>query len=1179
MEQNKPHMIKNNIETLFNEKGLTFLLKTTYLNDAIRNKVKTIVEQGNNLKNYNIAEDNCYYMPDGTEVYLNSNDWNMIYAMITKTYRVNDESNNAIDDDSLTPSAKHEINLYDSLIKEIKPATKEKISLRYILKKIIKDIVNSSDTKKPYLNIIKTLVVNEQKSVVHLLEKKLINIIMTTFYRKEDLISEDITSIHGIKETQLMLESGHTLFIYYLTLNPFFNRLLHLKDKTKKNIKMNITDTDIIIKILIALKNNDKIGLKAIYSILNFIEINNTFIDILNCYLLDLLYTAKEQNNLKDLTICNLLETLLKTKKDVTNELQQYKLQIGAPIVDLLIKNEVFKKVTSKKDFYKKGKQQNRLIISQMLLEHLTEFHYVNKPYLTESNLEYIEANKSDILYAIIASNSDQFERHHHQINLTIKEKSYLTDYKPHTKFSVDKMYFNYILDFITYIKEFNYDNNNMDPQNYQTYLSAFLSMYDIDFLSLLNLINKKYENEEYKLKIIQTQLGRICTWSMDMDKINSNELLEEFKKEINHTFSKTFQKLLNKVMQHKIIIMGAIKECYIYSNFKYFINPSFIDSRGRLYNASIFTNIQLFPITKSFIKLFQYRPQIYYSKIQFEDLKCAVKETLITSKYKEQIMTLDYNTYQYKEKQLLLVYIYTYFNKNLISYEQLCSTIENTYDKENLLSFIISNIKIHKKILYVHSWILQYQMQQNNTYNGYLKYLSTYYELDASASGLQMLSILFNDELMARMSNLIGEEQQDIYTQACTHFKSNLQNAFDISSVIISRMSVKSSLKKNSIVLNIIDNTLLEKSFSDKISTFMQLNLKKTAKNMAVKSFMQELILDIRKQDDLFNLLLNLNIPDWLQQDNENAFIKRHAKVINKVTMNIKDIQNQNKEKIKQDNKIIIQENVKVIKSLLFIKEMLYIEQTLVEKHPWIQQKLIFDQRDFFKNAIMTYFYNSTSFRRKENFMKFFEEYSEEDLSFDSNIIHLVAFVEKWFVHYIKQRFVANKKMNDLSKSLSLCNKNIIISNKHFYIVIDPSTITKKKIQTTSSVSKRGSQLTLIQKSNKKDPKIICQKFSPNMIHSMDAMITHNFIERCININKKLSIKIAFTTNHDNFYISCPLILRITLKDCYQELIDSEYLYTLKDNNSETFSIENFITNKEKIADLFKEFNDFFVK
>ena len=58
-----------------------------------------------------------------------------------------------------------------------------------------------------------------------------------------------------------------------------------------------------------------------------------------------------------------------------------------------------------------------------------------------------------------------------------------------------------------------------------------------------------------------------------------------------------------------------------------------------------------------------------------------------------------------------------------------------------------------------------------DQTVESHLKHITNYYELDATSSGLQIISMLFRDTELATLCNLIGTENNDIYQVAADKF------------------------------------------------------------------------------------------------------------------------------------------------------------------------------------------------------------------------------------------------------------------------------------------------------------------------------------------------------------------------------------------------------------------------
>src|SRR3978361_2584725 len=127
--------------------------------------------------------------------------------------------------------------------------------------------------------------------------------------------------------------------------------------------------------------------------------------------------------------------------------------------------------------------------------------------------------------------------------------------------------------------------------------------------------------------------------------------------------------------------------------------------------------------------------------------------------------MSLD--TFSFKLREDEISYLYKFFNSSQVSRKDFISVLMTPHQNSNdLLSFIRQNKKKDEYTFLIESYIYQYINQSNKPF------ISNYYELDSSASGLQMTSILLNDTNIGKKCNLLGAEKVDIYSTAGNGFK-----------------------------------------------------------------------------------------------------------------------------------------------------------------------------------------------------------------------------------------------------------------------------------------------------------------------------------------------------------------------------------------------------------------------
>lgn len=125
---------------------------------------------------------------------------------------------------------------------------------------------------------------------------------------------------------------------------------------------------------------------------------------------------------------------------------------------------------------------------------------------------------------------------------------------------------------------------------------------------------------------------------------------------------------------------------------------------------------------------------------------------------------TLSYTKYIQDTNTLYISYI-NHFLKDGIQY----TTYPMTASYTEQVQWLCTNIKKPKDI-----WLAKLILSNYLTGNS----LGIIYELDATSSGIQLISILVKSNTLAQLSNIIGQEYQDIYKIFATDFKIELEKA-----------------------------------------------------------------------------------------------------------------------------------------------------------------------------------------------------------------------------------------------------------------------------------------------------------------------------------------------------------------------------------------------------------------
>lgn len=264
-----------------------------------------------------------------------------------------------------------------------------------------------------------------------------------------------------------------------------------------------------------------------------------------------------------------------------------------------------------------KKKKHNIYIIriNHIYLNNLHNIYKVQKPY-------FHAINKKQIQNLVVNIDNEMF--HHNKAaqinltnNLTLPDESY-------TLTSIDNYSFIKILNFFVRIKNI----QNFALNEHEEDLQVFFSMFDIEKNTLIILKNYLIQDLEYK-ELISNLFIKLT----DITFIDSEEF-NNLIKNIKDNYLKTILiKIFQKMVSLKFILMHSIQDAMMLVPFRYFIQEYFYDGRGRAYLKTITTNIQLYPILRSFIKPFVTLP---LKKEGFDHLKNNLSKIFTNDKLKK---------------------------------------------------------------------------------------------------------------------------------------------------------------------------------------------------------------------------------------------------------------------------------------------------------------------------------------------------------------------------------------------------------------------------------------------------------------------------------------------------------------------------------------------------------------
>jgi len=1067
-----------------------------FLNDSINviESIKTkLVTQKVLVQKENLShEDNFVQINNSSSIYTSLEEWNKIYHDLVLTEDIDDH------------------------------IQKKTFKIGAIMYEIAKEFSTNIPSR---LKIFEQLIKDNPKFIVQIIQTSLQKITYSLVRRGNQQGKE-----FSLGLTFLSSILGETIFKHLFDHSrKFFNQILTISDSNHSNI------TTLLISIL---TNDDQLTQK-IYNDFNITH-NGTkvMLKLINNFLLKHFIQLYIKNELPN-TLQERLDRYWKhyqrmnSLNKINKELTADYIQIGYDIIDLLEKQNIVSRYTSQNQ----EKMQHMVKFEPELVAHFSENLHLFRPFLVQNNLNFVKQNAKDSsTYQLIYDIYNNFIHINPDMELSLSSDCYLRTHRPHIKLTIDNDYYQFFLrHYISLMSQTHINISNSDS------FEDILNIYNISSDDLKKIYNEVDSKD-------QTILDNLFQFAVDFN-INMNKDLEKSLKTVSQQYVGRIKNIYNKIYSNKLFFVGLLKEVCIYSIFGYFIANGFLDTRGRYYLEGYHFNIQNFPLAKAFIKPFSFCNKVNIYR-HYPDIQKAFIENLKTEKLKEVVKNMSLDTFSFKLREDEISYLYKFFNSSQVSRKDFISVLMTPHQNSNdLLSFIRQNKKKDEYTFLIESYIYQYINQSNKPF------ISNYYELDASASGLQMTSILLNDTNIGKKCNLLGAEKVDIYSTAGNGFKKQVLALTKVVEALRSFLHLPHYIKETPTIMDEIEYKKLEGAVvQEKLNALLYLNWEKSYR---LSELMRDILQDSKVQEFIKDYFSNKH--EWI--------LDTFANEIMTYTL-LQDI-----------DKNHLKFFISICKGIWFFKNL--------DDYLWIyQQNLLFD-RALFKKAIMTYGYNSTCRGRIEDFVEFFTEHASSHQRIDKSKLNKIATVVEHYFKFFRSKELPECEIpKEISKLVAQEKKPITITNKFFNIIINPC----KSKESTVNICREDLrlQLSIEYKTNETDSNSIRTGFIPNFIHSMDAFIVHLLYEKIYHINEyfrinKINFSIPLTTTHDTFMMLITPFLPLIIEDCYKELILYNYIETLKPN-SELFLklIKKYFDSPNKRKEYLSQmenFNPYFIK
>jgi hypothetical protein len=1061
---------------------------------------------------------NAFYLVEKPEeIYMTSAQWDMLYRLST------DSSLNLNNDDlkegkNLTSTVIH-ANVLDKALEKLK-------------KRVITDSNKQKNSKTYKLAKVFAAHPNFIKSLDHIIRH---------------YISQKITkSTSKLILSDFAIFLGNNLILLLISTDKMLYHIMSIIQSSNNfKVKVNEEYRESFNNFLELYKNKE---LNTLYNdyYKSFINIYNKedikiISDIIILYITKSFYDCESNKNFYDYldNLYPLLKTL--SHAELSKELIEISLQQGNIVCNILKEEQLFTFETiseNKKDGYT---TTNVIVLSDEFQNEI----FIKKtirPYLHKNNIK-ISINNENNLLLFNKTNI------HNNIKTTIatKESSYFIK-EPFVGVThkIDLPYLLFILKNLKILMESKLTLSQQDSNMLMIY-----SLYDIEAQEVNNFLllkEKKITNIIYLIKAYLYNFNDIKYENITQKLLLlKNEYKEDKMKWYKmKTTIVTLEVLFDKIKSTKYILKGLLGDAVLYSRFKYVLNRLFVDARGRAYEEANFITIQGFSIAKILLKPFGDNTTLTQDNLNIiiKGISICSNNTIVDS----ELADIQQKYHEIDEK-IYINYLYDhYLNSKKITQEEFRKWFldkderKDTNNHLEVIRWLLTIVKKAKYALIIHS--LVYQRYNTNP----IKYLDEYFELDARTSGLQMMSILLKSKRLSTLTNLIGNKINDIYSIANIEFITRLKLY----------PNILSSFKSVCINLNLLTNKN-ERIMPDFSKTKIDLQTLKSKEDL-IKSFMMihfdnpsmhDILLQIQELfepylDTIEDLINKNRIENWLPK----SLISRDFYKNLKIT--------------------------KIGNCLIYIK----IINTIVEImriNNWYTEEFLED-RNRFKNAIMTIVYNATSFGRKDEFKKQLRNSNKIMKEIDHNHITYFAlimegyftkvFLPEYLPEYdimkeiteklIEEKCIINKKLNR-KVNKEILEKGIKIENKNFIIHYKPPQMKVSRVNTAfynqEGKRQRTSTFQIKTPQRKTDLSKMKLGFSPNFIQSMDAFVVHEFKEFFINLNKylmenNLDYFIFDSTNHDTFSSTLkPFVLPI-IKYCYLQLFLFDYFSSILNHN-----------------------------
>jgi hypothetical protein len=895
-----------------------------------------------------------------------------------------------------------------------------------------------------------------------------------------------------------------------------------------------------------------------------------------------------KKNTIFDDQIKKIIEESLRIFDDISlkNDINREQIALGHYLLDIMLEHKLFK-IT----YMISAKDPNTKYIEPEndILNFIFKTKWYEKPMLSENQIT-LEYKMKEENFNILLNNMSKNVHENPRINLEFQPKSYVRKKRLYTKLSINRDYLAIFLATINdgltedeilslyniepiKIQKLRELNNSMvnkvitsllcEAQNFSRVLTP--SKIQEDLTSELKMIEEAISNKQADRK---TQNDISLKNDVFIENNSSNDVtynvwdIENLRNEFNSflPYKTHIKDLINKIASRKYQLVELIIQSIDYSIYKYFIHTSYYDSRGRTYLAAKTLNILSNPLAKMLVSIYDVNEGNYPSH------KCLkiIKSCLTFNQTKDKIIPKIEEDIIDEHIEKIYMYINSYLNLKSEDLKKLIKNQSFIGNQRKLLNYIKPIIKKYKKLFYVHSLIVYEQFRYWDLHD---KTIINYIQKDASSSGFQVMAAFFRDPQLAQISNLIGKENYDLYTKSSLYCYDLYKKTYEFAMRALKWFGLDA--------MNFINESELKIDFCNyKLEDYDLLKLM-PQKNMSyiiylIRINFETSVITRKFLESLTHHIKNMMLTQEAFDVSICSFLLPFLPVSDtKLMQNLSEMNNFN--------------GLKPILEFVFCLRLairiVYIAERIIQiPH---NEPTLWTSKELNKQSVMTRLYGSTSFGRKNTYIKLFSE------------TYMIPQASKWSLHELAS-FIDIGNSEFLAKNTNLStlddfadeicsDKKIIIKNRNFKITLEPKITHDFQVSCSSFSKKRASQLVMKKITNVIDERKLRSMFMANLAHSMDSDIMHHFTALCLNINKQLenansSYRICFERNHDCFILNYAPLLEIIVEEAYLRFCQQDNINNLVGLSNEQISKYTKKSIKEFMS-LLDPINPYFIK